>query len=292
MEKAVENAKVQTSKITKSGDGHRLHIESPLMRESLVSHSIAQAYSGKKIAPILPDCNIIFLGGQSIIDRGKKALFPLIEEFVSCREKHEFVIGVGAGARLRHTFDVCLDLGIPTGGMAMVAGGVLEQNSRILWALLSRHKGMALNKENLFDLPLWLQEGMIPIMPSMPPNHFWEPPSKNRIPLNGPDIGMFLFAEMLGARSMIYIKDEKGLYTDNPKTNPNATFIEHAIVEDILEKPLPDYIVEKAVLDSMVHAKHIKKIQIINGLESGNLSKALNGEAVGTVIETRESANS
>ncbi len=31
------------------------------------------------------------------------------------------------------------------------------------------------------------------------------------------DAGVFLMAEFLGARSMIYVKDENGLYTDDPK---------------------------------------------------------------------------
>ena len=39
--------------------------------------------------------------------------------------------------RLRHTFHICFDLGLPTGGLAMVAGAVDEQNSRMIWSLLA-----------------------------------------------------------------------------------------------------------------------------------------------------------
>ena len=41
---------------------------------------------------------------------------------------------------------------------------------------------------------------------------------------------------------------------------------------------------ERAVLEMMENAEHQKSIQVINGLKPGNLTKALNGEEVGTII--------
>ena len=35
--------------------------------------------------PILPQANVIKIGGQSFIDRGRAAVFPLIEEIVQNR---------------------------------------------------------------------------------------------------------------------------------------------------------------------------------------------------------------
>jgi len=34
----------------------------------------------------------------------------------------------------------------------------------------------------------------------------------------------------------------------------------------------------------MMHARHVHEIQFINGLKTGQLTAALNGEAVGTII--------
>jgi molybdenum storage protein len=45
-----------------------------------------------------------------------------------------------------------------------------------------------------------------------------------------------------------------------------------------------DLIVERAVLELMLTARHIREIQFVNGLKPGQLSAALQGEAVGTVI--------
>jgi hypothetical protein len=40
-----------------------------------------------------------------------------------------------------------------------------------------------------------------------------------RLPEYRTDSGVWLIAEAFGARSMIYLKDEDGLYTDDPKKN-------------------------------------------------------------------------
>ena len=83
---------------------------------------------------------------------------------------------------------------------------------------------------------------------------------------------------------MIYIKDEKGLYTNDPKKDKNATFIPKITASELIERDLDDVVVERAVIEMMMSAKNGRQIQIINGMEKGNLTKALNGEHVGTII--------
>ena len=43
-------------------------------------------------------------------------------------------------------------------------------------------------------------------------------------------------------------------------------------------------VVERSVLELMGNAQHRRSIQVINGLVRGNLTAALNGEHVGTII--------
>ena len=43
-------------------------------------------------------------------------------------------------------------------------------------------------------------------------------------------------------------------------------------------------VVEPSVLEMMNNAEHRRSIQVINGLKPGNLTRALNGEHVGTII--------
>ncbi|HEY2913261.1 MAG TPA: uridine kinase, partial [Candidatus Angelobacter sp.] len=85
-------------------------------------------------------------------------------------------------------------------------------------------------------------------------------------------------------RKMIYVKDEDGLYTADPKKNPSSEYIPRISVEELLARDLEDLIVERAVLEFMARARNIREIQFINGLKPGQLTAALNGEAVGTII--------
>jgi molybdenum storage protein len=47
---------------------------------------------------------------------------------------------------------------------------------------------------------------------------------------------------------------------------------------------LDDLVIERPCLDIIQDSEVIEKIQIINGLEEGNITKALHGEHVGTII--------
>jgi len=119
----------------------------------------------------------------------------------------------------------------------------------------------------------------------MPPYDMWQHvPSDGVIPPYRTDAGCWLVAEVYGARSMTFVKDEDGLYTANPKTDDGATFIPEITVDELLAMDLPDLVVERPLLELMRHARHATSIQVINGLTPGNIAKALAGEHVGTII--------
>ena len=50
------------------------------------------------------------------------------------------------------------------------------------------------------------------------------------------------------------------------------------------DQGLRDSILEFAMLDLLKEARHIRAVQVINGLVPGNLTRALAGEHVGTII--------
>jgi molybdenum storage protein len=93
-----------------------------------------------------------------------------------------------------------------------------------------------------------------------------------------------MVSEVLGAASMIFVKDEDGLYTADPKRHRQARFIPAITAQEVLAGNFPDLIIDRAVLESMIHARNTRRIQIINGLKPELLSRALAGEAIGTVI--------
>jgi molybdenum storage protein len=51
-----------------------------------------------------------------------------------------------------------------------------------------------------------------------------------------------------------------------------------------MERDLPDLALERMVLVSMLNSENSREIQIINGMVEGNITRALNGEHVGTII--------
>jgi len=237
------------------------------------------------VIQILPDANVIKIGGQSLIDRGRAAVFPLIEEVVENLGRHKMIIGTGAGTRARHAYSVGIDLGMPTGVLSVLGTFVSMQNARMLHYLLAKHGIPFIEPVQFPQLPLYLQERNAVIFFGMPPYTFWQKnPAVGRIPPHRTDTGVYLISEVFGTRSMIYIKDEDGLYTADPKKDPDVKFIPRITLGELKEMDLADVVVERAVLELMENAENRRSIQIINGLVKGNLTRALEGEEIGTTI--------
>src|SRR5712692_10147335 len=93
----------------------RLHIESPLMGESLMDKGLLATTDSQAIYRLMPDLTVVKIGGQSIIDRGRAALLPLLDELVEARKSHKLLITTGGGTRARHVYAIATDLGMPTG---------------------------------------------------------------------------------------------------------------------------------------------------------------------------------
>ena len=75
-----------------------------------------------------------------------------------------------------------------------------------------------------------------------------------------------------------------GLYSDNPKLYPDAEFFPRIGAAELLEREQDDLAVERVVLELLNRSQNISEIQIINGLKEGSITRALNGEHVGTII--------
>jgi molybdenum storage protein len=256
-----------------------------LVSGSLTDAGVMQATEASPNYPILPWVNVVKIGGQSIMDRGRDAVYPLVAEIVSNLKNHKMILGTGAGTRARHIYSLAIDLGLPTGVLTVLGTAVAWQNAQMLHYLLARHGIPFVEPEGFSTLPHYLMERNAVICQGMPPYKLWEEnPVTGRIPPQRTDTGCFLIAEVFGARKMIYVKDEDGLYTADPKKAPSCEHIPRISLHELLARDLDDLIVERAVLELMLHARHIREIQFVNGLKRGQLTAALNGEPVGTVI--------
>lgn len=257
-------------------------IESTLARANL---SAPGAIDYQPIA-VMPDVRVVKIGGQSVMDRGRAALFPILDELVAARrEGIPVVVLVGGGTRARHIYSIASELEMPVGVMATLGKYIPFQNARMVQMLLAKHGGLYIMPDDFEKLPLYLQLGCLPIMSGMPPFGYWEKrEAGSRIPPHRTDAGVFLSAEFLGSRRAIFIKDEDGLYTDDPKKNPDATHIPRISAAELKARDLPDLVVERVVLDYLPRARACKELQIVNGTKPGTVLAALRGEDVGTII--------
>jgi hypothetical protein len=88
-------------------------LEELLMQRSLTDAQLQAAASAAADFRILPEATVIKIGGQSVIDRGRAAVYPLVEEIVAARKQHKLLIGTGAGTRARHLYSIAAGLNLP-----------------------------------------------------------------------------------------------------------------------------------------------------------------------------------
>jgi molybdenum storage protein len=270
--------------LTRESSG-RLHIETPLMAESLMDKALLESTETEQVFRPLPDLQVIKLGGQSIIDRGRATVLPLIEEIVAARAAYQLLIMTGGGTRSRHAYAIALDLGMPTGVLAKLGASISEQNALMLSVLLAPHGGVKIGHDDVVKLPAYLALGIIPVMHAMPPYSLWEEPAeRGRIPPHRTDVGALLTAEVLGAGRCILVKDEQGLFTADPKKDPAADLVREIEVNDLLARDLDDLPVERAMLRALRRARSVREVLLVNGREPGSLTQALAGKNPGTRI--------
>jgi molybdenum storage protein len=189
-----------------------------LLKGSLDEASLSRATDATPDYPILPWVNVVKIGGQSIIDRGRASVYPLVNEIVSNLPRHKMILGTGAGTRARHIYALAIDLGLPTGVLTVLGTAVAWQNAQMLHYLLARFGIPFVQPEAFSNLPLYLMERGAVVCQGMPPYKLWEQnPAIGRIPPERTDTGCFLIAEVFGARKMFYVKDEDGLFDADPK---------------------------------------------------------------------------
>jgi molybdenum storage protein len=278
--------------IKEESEKGRLHIESRLMGESLVSKTLLKTTEATDYFRMHPDVNVLKIGGQSIMDRGAKVLLPVLDVLIQAKDKYKILLMTGGGTRARHVYNIGVDLGMPTGVLSKLGDKVSWQNAEMLSVLLAKHGGVKIGHgDNLEQLTMFCQLGYLPITYGIPPYGFFEHPAEHgSIPPHRTDCGAFLLAENIGARSLIYLKDEKGLFDRDPKKvspDQKATlkYFDRISARELLDLDLDDLIIERPILTLLLRAKCLKELQIIDALNHPeHILAALAGEHVGTII--------
>lgn len=263
-------------------------VPSALMRQTLLDRERVRPATPQPVSRLLPWLNVVTIGGRSIIDRGRDAILPLVDELREALTDHRMLIATGPGIRARHVWGVALDLGLPTGALASLASTEAEQNGHMIAALLAEQGVSYLPHTSVgHQLAGHLAASPAAVCNGVPPYELFEfPPAVGKIPPHRADTGAFLIADAYGAARAIYVKDVDGVYSCDPATaaEGEAEFIGRVGAAELIAMDLATLPIDRLVLELMGNAKHIKEIQVVNGLTHGNVTKALRGEHVGTII--------
>ncbi len=268
------------------------HVASPLARQTLQDKDLTAPVAGVKPIRLLPWLQVVKIGGRSIMDRGAEAILPIVDELRTLLPEHRLLILTGAGIRARHLYSVGLDLGLPVGSLSPLAASEAGQNGHILASLLAPEGVSYVEHPTIANqLAIHLAATRAVVGSAFPPYHHHEFPH-SRIPHHRADTGAFLLADALGAAGLTIVEDVDGVYSTDPKGPDagSARFLPEASAAELATHtgPLP---FDRALLEVMATARHIDKVQIINGLVPGRLTAALRGEHVGTLIRTGASTS-
>ena len=263
------------------------HVASPLARQTLLDNKLTRPVAGKRPIALLPWLQVIKIGGRAIMDRGAEAILPLVEEIKTLLPEHRLLILTGAGIRARHLYGVGLDLGLPVGSLAPVAASEAGQNGHILAALLASEGVSYIEHPTIANqLAIHLTAARAVVGSAFPPYHHHEFPT-SRIPPHRADTGAFLIADALGAAGLTIVEDVDGVYTADPK-GPDAA--QAKLLDrtsfDALAKQEGTLPFDRTLVEVMANARHLTRIQLINGLVPGRLTAALRGHHVGSIITT------
>ncbi|WP_153015983.1 amino acid kinase family protein [Methanofollis ethanolicus] len=264
----------------------RFELNSGLRGETMVRKGLMKRIDEIPQIRIMPDLNVIKIGGHGTMDFGREVVFPIVEEIGALKEAGEKVLVVtGGGVRVRHIMDIGINLGMPTGVLAELASKISEQNALMMSLLLSKYGGTQVKSGDLLELPTLAALGLLPVTHGTPPYGLYEQPAEiGSIPPNRTDTGAVLIAEVMGAKNCILAKNVDGLYTEDPRIDPAAELIPEIRADELLGRDMEDMVLEKKAVELLLHTKHVKEIRVVNGHVRGNITKAVRGEKVGTLI--------
>ena len=263
----------------------RIEIETKLKGESLVRKGLLSSQADIRQIRLIPDLHVVKIGGHGLIDYGREVVLPLVDEIGELSKDYKILVVTGGGARVRHILSVGIDLGMPTGVLAELAGKISEQNAIIMTILLSKWGGSRVHTSDLLDLPTMFSLGLLPVIHGTPPYGLYEyPPEVGLIPPHRTDTGAFLIAQLLGAQSCILVKNVDGLYEQDPRVAPHAKLISTITAEELLARDMEDMVLEPKAVELLRTARTIREIKIVNGHKPGALTQAIREGVVGTVI--------
>lgn len=184
-------------------------------------------------------------------------------------------IVVGGGEEARRYVKAARALGINESICDLIAVKVTRINALLLASLLGER---AIQKipESLEELIQYSSRGRIVVMGGLQPG-------QSTIAVSA------LAAEAINADKLIVATDVDGIYTDDPKLNPDARLLEEVTLSQLMEivektsHKAGEYKLIDVVAYKVLSRSHIQTIYL-NGMDPENVRRAIMGEKVGTLI--------
>ncbi|MCD6261318.1 MAG: UMP kinase [Thaumarchaeota archaeon] len=184
-------------------------------------------------------------------------------------------IVVGGGEEARRYVKAARALGINESICDLIAVKVTRINALLLASLLGER---AIQKipESLEELIQYSSRGRIVVMGGLQPG-------QSTIAVSA------LAAEAINADKLIVATDVDGIYTDDPKLNPDARLLEEVTLSQLMEivekisHKAGEYKLIDMVAYKVLSRSHIQTIYL-NGMDPENVRRAIMGERVGTLI--------
>jgi molybdenum storage protein len=242
-------------------------VPSLLARQTLLDRDLVRPVTSRPVTRLLPWLDVVVIGGGAIVDRGRDALVPVVEELRGAFVQHRMLILTGAGIRARHVLGVGLDLGLPTGALSELAATEAEQNGHLVAALLAAD-GVSYVPHGTVarQLPGHLAAAPAVVSNGYPPYGAHEfPAAVGKLPVHRTDAGAVLLADAFGAQRLIFVKD-----VDGPGGRVPAT--------------TADLPVARLACELLSTAKHVREFRVVDGLTRGALTDALADKDTGTVV--------
>ena len=184
-------------------------------------------------------------------------------------------IVVGGGEEARRYVKAARALGINESICDLIAVKVTRINALLLASLLGE-RALQRVPESLEELIQYSSRGKIVVMGGLQPG-------QSTIAVSA------LAAEAINADKLIVATDVDGIYTDDPKLNPDARLLEEVTLSQLMKiveqtsHKAGEYKLIDMVAYKVLSRSHIQTIYL-NGIDPENVRRAIMGERVGTLI--------
>lgn len=217
------------------------------------------------------------IGGHLLtIEPGATEISEYVKVLKKIRnERHQVAVVIGGGEKARSYVNAARNLGADEASCDQIGIEVARLNAE-LFILGVGEDAYPTPPRNIPELKNALQTEKIVVLGGLTPGH-------------STDAVAAIVAEIMKAELLVRLTDVDGVYTDDPKTNPNAKKIDVISVKDLLKMAISKkYWAGGYKLIDPVAIKIIQRskipTRIVDGRDPKNLKKALGQEKIGTLV--------